>query len=260
VSRARYPSITHPCAGRVSPYCYGSFSPRDLHVLATPPAFVLSQDQTLQSLIRVLHPEGRRGITFWLKHSQSRRLQECLRPHLCDPSRPGEATACDTGRATFPHPSNCSLFKDRGTVPKLDGRRSNDATVKSRSQENFQILFRPDLAATHKPPTFVAAGPEEFSCLLLAKDSAGSSASPWPWFASAPPFTSHSGNLPGSEVSSNRDLQPSTGKTIVYPRAGHCQDRTGFFFAIPRNPPDQRETITAATLHIVGLRPAGHYG
>jgi hypothetical protein len=34
--------VTHPFAGCVSRH------PRDLHVLSTPPAFVLSQDQTLQ--------------------------------------------------------------------------------------------------------------------------------------------------------------------------------------------------------------------
>ena len=34
--------VTHPFAG-----C-GLLRPRDLHVLSTPPAFVLSQDQTLQ--------------------------------------------------------------------------------------------------------------------------------------------------------------------------------------------------------------------
>ena len=37
-------SITHPCATLITPE--GAFS-FDLHVLSTPPAFVLSQDQTL---------------------------------------------------------------------------------------------------------------------------------------------------------------------------------------------------------------------
>jgi hypothetical protein len=37
--------VTHPFAG-----C-SLRSPRDLHVLSTPPAFVLSQDQTLQEIL-----------------------------------------------------------------------------------------------------------------------------------------------------------------------------------------------------------------
>jgi hypothetical protein len=33
--------------------------PRDLHVLSTPPAFVLSQDQTLQWIVRLIALEFR---------------------------------------------------------------------------------------------------------------------------------------------------------------------------------------------------------
>ena len=43
--RVGYPRVTHPCAAVLAPE--GVFS-LDLHVLGTPPAFVLSQDQTLQ--------------------------------------------------------------------------------------------------------------------------------------------------------------------------------------------------------------------
>ena len=43
VGRSR---VTHPFAG------YPLRGPRDLHVLSTPPAFVLSQDQTLQWIVR----------------------------------------------------------------------------------------------------------------------------------------------------------------------------------------------------------------
>ncbi len=47
VSGVRYPCIPHPCATDF-PSGYPSRSPFDLHALTTPPAFVLSQDQTLQ--------------------------------------------------------------------------------------------------------------------------------------------------------------------------------------------------------------------
>ena len=42
INEASYPCITHPCATKVL------LLPFDLHVLGTPPAFVLSQNQTLQ--------------------------------------------------------------------------------------------------------------------------------------------------------------------------------------------------------------------
>src|SRR5262249_4031019 len=45
ILEAGYPRVTHPCAtllGAEAPFSF------DLHVLGTPPAFVLSQDQTLQ--------------------------------------------------------------------------------------------------------------------------------------------------------------------------------------------------------------------
>src|SRR6476646_5357108 len=43
--RADHPRVTHPFATRVPRRAL----PFDLHVLSTPPAFVLSQDQTLQT-------------------------------------------------------------------------------------------------------------------------------------------------------------------------------------------------------------------
>ena len=45
-TRAGCSRVTHPFAG------YPLRDPRDLHVLSTPPAFVLSQDQTLQWIVR----------------------------------------------------------------------------------------------------------------------------------------------------------------------------------------------------------------
>ena len=54
-SRVGHPCITHPFA-TVQLYCY-SFS-FDLHVLGAPPAFVLSQDQTLIKVFSEFGPEG----------------------------------------------------------------------------------------------------------------------------------------------------------------------------------------------------------
>src|SRR5690606_24108742 len=44
LSKAGWSRVTHPSATRLTPEGVSSF---DLHVLGTPPAFVLSQDQTL---------------------------------------------------------------------------------------------------------------------------------------------------------------------------------------------------------------------
>ena len=55
VGRSR---VTHPFAGD------GLLRPLDLHVLSTPPAFVLSQDQTLQeNSMLVGSPNGCRAVT-----------------------------------------------------------------------------------------------------------------------------------------------------------------------------------------------------
>ncbi len=51
--------ITHPFAVGLNPL--------DLHVLGTPPAFILSQDQTLQ---KILYEEGNpKGVSFFMASS-----------------------------------------------------------------------------------------------------------------------------------------------------------------------------------------------
>jgi len=51
--------VTHPFAG----YPVLPQGPRDLHVLSTPPAFVLSQDQTLQWIVRISSPNRCHAVT-----------------------------------------------------------------------------------------------------------------------------------------------------------------------------------------------------
>jgi len=41
------PHVTHPSAAKIFKKQAFRISPLDLHVLSTPPAFILSQDQTL---------------------------------------------------------------------------------------------------------------------------------------------------------------------------------------------------------------------
>ena len=56
----RFPRVTHPSATKVSGASSGpSF---DLHVLGLPPAFVLSQDQTLKFTVSPQSPKRFRGV------------------------------------------------------------------------------------------------------------------------------------------------------------------------------------------------------
>ncbi len=60
-----HPCIPHPFAA-LQVYCY-TFS-LDLHVLGAPPAFVLSQDQTLKKVCIQIGPEGHLFNTPYLAH------------------------------------------------------------------------------------------------------------------------------------------------------------------------------------------------
>ncbi len=50
-----YPRVTHPFAAFRGPKALSSL---DLHVLSAPPAFVLSQDQTLREKLSASAPKG----------------------------------------------------------------------------------------------------------------------------------------------------------------------------------------------------------
>src|SRR3954469_17595432 len=63
--RADCSRVTHPFAARVPRKAL----PLDLHVLSTPPAFVLSQDQTLQQKLALANtPAHRDGSQHQSKH------------------------------------------------------------------------------------------------------------------------------------------------------------------------------------------------
>ena len=67
--RGRFPRVTHPSATRVTGASSGpSF---DLHVLSMPPAFVLSQDQTLKL---TSGPPAKPGGTRWPKPRTTRAI------------------------------------------------------------------------------------------------------------------------------------------------------------------------------------------
>ncbi len=58
-----YLRVTHPCASG-SPYYYNE--PLDLHVLGTPPAFILSQDQTLHKNDFIVETFPRKAHSSWM--------------------------------------------------------------------------------------------------------------------------------------------------------------------------------------------------
>src|SRR5207244_8284990 len=67
-SRADYSRVTHPFAARVPRRAF----PLDLHVLSTPPAFVLSQDQTLQqNLCGKIRPDNKQSVAKGIPQNRS---------------------------------------------------------------------------------------------------------------------------------------------------------------------------------------------
>ena len=69
---AGYPRVTHPSATKLwndhlvqAPHSL-SITPFDLHVLGTPPAFILSQDQTLMFILPVQKPSGFLSVEWFL--------------------------------------------------------------------------------------------------------------------------------------------------------------------------------------------------
>src|SRR5687767_360973 len=82
-TRAGWSRVTHPFAG----YPELPPDPRDLHVLSTPPAFVLSQDQTLQE--NSISSDDRTAVSRCRVDSASESLN-CTGLELCSsgPCRP----------------------------------------------------------------------------------------------------------------------------------------------------------------------------
>ena len=94
-SRVRYPFITHPFATDFpSSYLFGS--PFDLHALATPPAFVLSQDQTL----RLKTSSNRLRFTRRRSDTKLGLTLPCAREKVSSPGTQAERQPCNPNGAT----------------------------------------------------------------------------------------------------------------------------------------------------------------
>ena len=94
---AGYPRVTHPSATKLqndhlvqAPHSL-LITPFDLHVLSTPPAFILSQDQTLMFILPVQKPSGflsvewsliPLGVSFFFSEILLLNFQGCIAVYL----------------------------------------------------------------------------------------------------------------------------------------------------------------------------------
>ena len=83
MSGAGCPRVTHPFAALPQGGLPLPGFPLDLHVLSTPPAFVLSQDQTLRR-DRFSRPEGRFGFLVWKVDRRDRHVPTISRVAVYD--------------------------------------------------------------------------------------------------------------------------------------------------------------------------------
>ncbi len=126
-SGVRYPFITHPFATNF-PSSYPSGSSFDLHALATPPAFVLSQDQTLLFLFVSLRPRTRRrrsdsilGLTLLCAHEKASRSGPQAEPPPQNPTVQDRRDSVAAAAAIAPRSNGltssrrqtCSLVKEQ---------------------------------------------------------------------------------------------------------------------------------------------------
>ena len=132
--RAGCPRVTHPFAAVPSRGLPLNWLSLDLHVLSTPPAFVLSQDQTLRRESEVPEPEGL-GVRFRLE--SARWESTSLGPISSDPpvvSGRFSTTVCCTlrhGEPRLPADGKAlafdTLFSSQGArrrvIPADDARR-----------------------------------------------------------------------------------------------------------------------------------------
>src|SRR4029450_4369821 len=119
VSGAGYPRVTHPFAARHQPGVATGRSSLDLHALGTPPAFILSQDQTLH--LRSETPAGPEA-----RGRVSRRSSVALEPHAFDhPSRAargdGRCGGLSLHRSRLIRYPDAPRNRSKGASPPRDG-------------------------------------------------------------------------------------------------------------------------------------------
>ena len=124
--RADYPRVTHPCATLLAAEATFAF---DLHVLSTPPAFNLSQNQTLQF----------KSVSRFLP-GRNQNLKDSFFPLAIHLSmnhrafRPRHFLGADQLYVPFPRPLSTTFFQ----FAKIFSLRPK-AVVQSRKMKNIQM-------------------------------------------------------------------------------------------------------------------------
>ena len=151
----RFPRVTHPCATRGRSHAF------DLHVLGMPPAFVLSQDQTLmfipsQRLTPRKGPWNLGPSHIWSHHRQrdAPSARQTKRPTPM-PKHQGQ-TPRPAARASLPLP----IYRCQTTDPRPDAMASGAGL--SRTSQCSNRLERRDPAYT--------PGPQYASTIFFRKD------------------------------------------------------------------------------------------
>ena len=120
MSGAGCPRVTHPFAALPQGGLPLPGFPLDLHVLSTPPAFVLSQDQTLRR-DRFVRPEGRLRFLSWKVDRRDR--------HVSTISRVACTTVCHSDTANRALPADGENALAFGTLFSSQGASDTQREV-----------------------------------------------------------------------------------------------------------------------------------
>jgi hypothetical protein len=145
VSGAGCPRVTHPFAALPSEGLPLPRFPLDLHVLGTPPAFVLSQDQTLRR-----EPSFGPKAAFGFRcESRPRRVALPARPPVDPLLFPYDRQSLDATKkeASFPRRGNALAF---GTLFSSQGARGDSRIVEKESRR--PISLRAAAPSVNRPP------------------------------------------------------------------------------------------------------------
>ena len=133
-TRAGWSRVTHPFAG------YPLRDPRDLHVLSTPPAFVLSQDQTLQENLKAPRTRSsRNAVSIGPRPESIDRdlISRCStrKPQLDESHRTNVTLDCQTA----------TCIPKRSRNPKSNGQRGEGkGEIPIETPQSTQIVALPN--------------------------------------------------------------------------------------------------------------------
>src|SRR5690606_1897474 len=180
--RAGCPRVTHPFAAKVPalpPEGFQAETPPDLHVLGTPPAFVLSQDQTLQerklsskpcglvhrllSLPKDLRPHRARFPPLRFASPKDARSQDpdglfaVFKEQGCFVRRPIRPVPFSRRPLQYTTPDHLESRRDFFPVGRAAGARARDASLRRRDDYFSTAPCRSQAADMRRIPPAVPA-------------------------------------------------------------------------------------------------------